>query len=338
MSTSNQIEPPEIDKEINLLKFPKDPKIYTYNPTELESIDIIESSRHIVKEFRYKPLDIRMAVKTIRISQNRYQEQDEKLIRLKKELTNFRTLSCHPNIVDFYGLCFNDGEALICMELMDISLYDLYLVVHDREEKFPEKILGYVAVQVLEALGFCKSKNFIHRDVKPKNILLNIKGEVKLCDFGEAKILKDSLASTFVGTIAYWPPERFDSKKVAEDEHRYDVRSDIWSLGITLTETAYGKLPFLGEDDQPLTHESNTQSNIITVQQWILNLDIDELIHRCLGQLYSRECVDFIKRCLEKLPDRPKYDALMEVPFYQTIKNSVGQQDMSAYIQEIEDE
>lgn len=143
------------------------------------------------------------------------------------------------------------------------------------------------------------------------------------------------MASTFVGTIAYWPPERFDSK-VIEGEYRYDVRSDIWSLGVTLTEIAYGKLPFLDEHGQPLSHENNSQSNIVTVQKWILNLDINELINRCLGQFYSNECVGFIRWCLEKLPNRPKYDALMETPFYQKFKNSVCRKDMSHFIQTFE--
>uniref|UniRef100_A0A914D1C2 mitogen-activated protein kinase kinase n=1 Tax=Acrobeloides nanus TaxID=290746 RepID=A0A914D1C2_9BILA len=356
MSTSNKIDPSEIDKEINLLKFPKDPKTYEYNPTEFEYVDIIESSRHIVKEFCYKPLNIKMAVKTIRIPQNRYQddEKNDKLVRLKKELTNFRTLSCHPNIVDFYGLCFNDGEALICMELMDMSLYDLYLVVHDREEKFPEEILGYVAAQVLEALGFCKSKNFIHRDVKPKNILLNTKGEVKLCDFGEARILKDSLASTFVGTIAYWPPERFETNKPVkeistipqqeqnaltdEDVFRYDVRSDIWSLGITLAETAYGKLPFVNDNGEEISRENNRQENIVTIQHCILSTKTDELVQRCFGDNYSGDFIEFVNMCLEKLDKRPKFDGLMKTKFYQKFRENVKQKDMAAFIKNYEED
>uniref|UniRef100_A0A914CZQ4 mitogen-activated protein kinase kinase n=1 Tax=Acrobeloides nanus TaxID=290746 RepID=A0A914CZQ4_9BILA len=199
------IPPSNLDDKLNELQF-----VYKYDPKDFEFVDIIESSRHIVKEFLYKPLKIKMAVKTIRIPINRYEnnESDEKLTRLKREISSFRQLSHHPNIVNFYGLCFNDGEAMICMELMDLSLYDLYLVVHDKKEIFPEAILGYIAVQVLEALGFCNANNFIHCDVNPKNILLNTKGEVKLCVFGEARILKESLASTYVGTIEYWPPER----------------------------------------------------------------------------------------------------------------------------------
>uniref|UniRef100_A0A914DPG3 mitogen-activated protein kinase kinase n=1 Tax=Acrobeloides nanus TaxID=290746 RepID=A0A914DPG3_9BILA len=192
------IPPSNLDDKLNELQF-----VYKYNPKDIEFVDIIESSRHIVKEFLYKPLKIKMAVKTIRIPTNRYEDSgsDEKLTRLKREIDSFRQLSHHPNIVNFYGLCFNDGEAMFCMELMDMSLYDLYLVVHDKKEIFPEAILSYIAIQVLEALGFCKANNFIHRDVNPKNILLNTKGEVKLCDFGEARILKGCFSEDHVFII-----------------------------------------------------------------------------------------------------------------------------------------
>jgi serine/threonine protein kinase len=181
-----------IDEDINQMIFPGVDKKYTYNPKHFRYIDIIESSRHIVKEFIFDPLKLPMAVKTIRMPQNRYQEHENEndVKKLKLEVKSFRQLSHHPNIVNFYGLCFNDEEAMICMELMDLSLYDLYLVVHEQKEKFPENILGYITVKCLDALGFCKKHNLIHRDVKPKNILLNNQGEVKLCDFGESRILK----------------------------------------------------------------------------------------------------------------------------------------------------
>lgn len=194
-SRSSSTTPPpvlaQIDKDMNKLIFPGIERTYEYDSKDFVYKNIIEAGRHMVKEYTYVPLNICMAVKTIRIPYQKYNtEKDEKLTSLRREIDNFRLLSNHPNIVNFYGLCSNDGEAMICMELMDMSLYDLYLVVHDQNETFPEKILGYIAVQILEALKFCKSKNFIHRDIKPKNILLNQEGEVKLCDFGESRILK----------------------------------------------------------------------------------------------------------------------------------------------------
>jgi len=78
-----------------------------------------------------------------------------------------------------------------------------------------------------------------HLDVKPSNILLNTNGQVKLCDFGVSGELINSIANTFVGTSTYMSPERIQGGQ-------YAVKSDIWSLGISLWECAAGKAPYRG--------------------------------------------------------------------------------------------
>jgi serine/threonine protein kinase len=119
-----------------------------------------------------------MAVKHLQIPQNRFSDANKQIRfrMLLREIENFQILWESPEIVDFYGFCLHNGQALICMELMDMSLKDFYSLVHTKYgEKFEEKFIGFVAVKIVDALDFCKKKGVIHRDIKPSNILVGYK-------------------------------------------------------------------------------------------------------------------------------------------------------------------
>jgi len=103
----------------------------------------------------------------------------------------------------------------------------------------------------------------MHRDLKPSNILVNSKGQIKLCDFGVSSELEGSIAETFVGTGTYMAPERIQGSP-------YTVKSDVWSVGLTLMELAIGKFPFSYSDNDQDGEAGGPQGILDLLQQIVL--------------------------------------------------------------------
>ncbi|XP_021797474.1 dual specificity mitogen-activated protein kinase kinase 5 isoform X6 [Papio anubis] len=141
-------------------------------------------------------------------------------------------------IIGFYGAFFVENRISICTEFMDGGSLDVY-------RKMPEHVLGRIAVAVVKGLTYLWSLKILHRDVKPSNMLVNTRGQVKLCDFGVSTQLVNSIAKTYVGTNAYMAPERISGEQ-------YGIHSDVWSLGISFMEDS-PVLP-VGEFSEPFVH------------------------------------------------------------------------------------
>ena len=131
-------------------------------------------------------------------------------------------------------------------------------------------------------------------------------------------IFLDSLASSTVGTIWYWPPERFDKNNIAP----YDIRADVWSLGITLLETVYGRLPY---DD--ISCEDDL-SKIKT----IVNANIEKMIDKVYASQYSSDLTEFTKSCLNKYEHRAKFDDLQITTFCKKYKTELNNEVVKDFI------
>ncbi|KAK7022141.1 Ste7-like protein [Favolaschia claudopus] len=156
-------------------------------------------------------------------------------------------------IISFWGAYLAEPNICICMEAMDKGSFD---GIYKKTGAIDIDIVGKVALAVLEGLTYLYDKHrIIHRDIKPSNILCNSAGEIKICDFGVSGELINSIADTFVGTSTYMSPERIQGAQ-------YTVKSDVWSLGVSLIELALGRFPFSESlsDDSDLSDLEGTLS------------------------------------------------------------------------------
>lgn len=178
------------DKKLNKFTFPGDPYTHAFNLNDLEldrygtigNNGVIGSGKYVVKKFLHKPTGRKMAVKYVHIPICKYEDkrkssQKEKLLR---EIDIHERLNFSNYVVSTYGFCKNDEHLLICMELMEMSLTELYHQIHEEFSNFPENLLGYIGVAVIEGLCDLFSVKVLHRDIKPNNILVNTtSGEVR---------------------------------------------------------------------------------------------------------------------------------------------------------------
>jgi len=301
-----------------------------------------------VKKVLHRPTNVEMAMKEIRLELD-----SSKLNGILMELDILhRAIS--PYIVEFYGAFFVESCVYYCMEYMDGGSLASLCCFPNGNVSLPPSLstspgsawtsspapladehLGRIASCMTHGLEFLKSElGVMHRDVKPTNVLVNLRGQVKLCDFGVSGQLEKSIAKTNVGCQSYMAPERIKGSSPSgsnmEDAFTsYTVSADVWSLGLSIVEIARGRYPY-----PPETYENVFAQLSAIVDGEAPGLpeddevtDEEELEFHVIGlwsatrkgkRRWSPEARDWIRQCLIKNADeRATYKELLEHPWMQ---------------------
>ncbi len=237
----------------------------------------------------YKAEDIKLKRLTaLKFLPSHISSSKEDLARFNQEAQAAAILS-HPNICTVYAIEEDDARQFIAMEYIDGKT--LSRRISDSPPSTSEAI-SY-AIQIGEALQEAHANGIVHRDIKSENIMVNSKNQIKVMDFGLAKLkgsIKLTKASSTVGTLAYMAPEQIQGGEV-------DARSDIFSFGVVLFEMLTGILPFKGEHDASIMYA-------------ILNEEPDSL-QKYLPEA-SSDLSHVIERALEKDPE-DRYQSMKDI-------------------------
>ena len=148
----------------------------------------------------------------------------------------------HTNIATLYAFLVQEGTAWMVMEyIQGETVYEMI----QRRGPIPAQEAIPIFKQALLGMGYAHRAGIVHRDIKPSNIMINRSGIVKVMDFGIAKVLGNrsvTRTGTQMGTAYYMSPEQVVNKGV-------DIRSDVYSLGVTLYEMLTANVPFTGDTD-----------------------------------------------------------------------------------------
>ncbi|KAI6216914.1 hypothetical protein M3Y99_01792500 [Aphelenchoides fujianensis] len=247
-------------------------------------------------------------------------------------------------LAGFYGVYTVGPNISICMEYMDGLSLDIVVRRHGR---IAEPQVGRITYAVVNGLTYLyETWKILHRDVKPSNILVNSAGELKLCDFGVSCTLIDSMANSFVGTRSYMAPERLTGG-------RYNVKSDIWSFGLSLVEMAIGRFPipvpsrreYARLFDVPVENirfeDPNYEEPLNDTGGPPIMMAIFELLDYIVNNqppflpqgVFSTDFVRFVNRCLPKeARDRAPLRDLMDEPFYTRHDNAETEREFNEWI------
>ena len=177
-------------------------------------------------------------------------EGQEGLARFKREAQAAGRLN-HPNVVAVYDYGEDGANAWIAMELVEGGTLKQNL---DRGERLPLPEILRVMEQMLAGLDYSHKRGVVHRDIKPANLMLTIDQQIKIADFGIARIENSSMTQvgTVMGTPSYMAPEQLRGEPV-------DARADIWASGVLFYQLLTGEKPFEGGYSSVMHKALNTE-------------------------------------------------------------------------------
>ena len=187
----------------------------------------------------YKAMDHRLnRLVAVKILKDEYSGDADLRRRFQGESQAVAMMS-HPNIVSIYDVSKTDSLDYIVMELIDGITLKQYM---EKKGPLSWRETLHFSMQIAKALEHAHSRNIIHRDIKPHNVMILKDGSVKVADFGIARIAsaQNTLTKEALGSVHYISPEQAKGARV-------DNRSDIYSLGVVMYEMLTGRPPYDGE-------------------------------------------------------------------------------------------
>ncbi len=257
----------------------------------------------------YKAKDVRIertvAIKELLINPSLAKAAEEIIARFHREAQTAGSLQ-HPNIVTIHDFGEDSGSHYIAMEFIEGKNLKEYM---EEGHQFSDVQLVDILIQTCEGLQHAHDRKIVHRDIKPDNISITSKGDVKITDFGIARMstnnpmMSMTQDGTMLGTLGYISPEQL------QDSRRVDHRADIFSLGAMMYELYTSQLPFdggnLGATILKIVSEDPTPPTR-------LNPDLDPRIEKV------------VMKALQKLPDF-RYQSAREISDeLKQIKNSMS--------------
>ena len=190
----------------------------------------------------YKAVDINLdrtvAIKALNAELSGNPELEQRFRAEAKAQANLN----HTNLATLYALLIEEGRPWMVMEFIEGETFEQMV---QRRGPIPSNEAIPLFRQALLGVGYAHRMGVVHRDIKPSNMMLNKQGIVKVMDFGIAKVLGArgmTKTGTQMGTAFYMSPEQVLNRGV-------DIRSDIYSLGVTLYELLTANVPFNGDSD-----------------------------------------------------------------------------------------
>ena len=185
--------------------------------------------------------------------------EDPSFVRMFQDEARINAELQHANIAQVYDFGQVKDEFYIAMEYIPgLDLRELQRALIVQEKTIPLRITLKVICEILEALSYAHNRvdtygrnmNIVHRDVNPRNVMLSVRGEIKLIDFGVAKSdtkIEQTVNKTLKGKFAYMSPEQFEGSKL-------DGRSDLFAIGLMLFEMIENRRPFAKLSEVQIMH------------------------------------------------------------------------------------